>query len=613
MHPPTMKLLFGLATLASVAIADITFTVIGYPSSASGVFGVSIGGTIHKLSTNQDIFPAWSGTVPGTDGNVEYSYVELSSTGSVVKAESFTRKLQDPVKDVKTLNEFFERPVTIWDLPKVPYTYPATYPSKTEAFKPREIATIHVTLPETEITAMNAKPSSSIEYKVDFRFINSEIIHSQRNITFTHSGKSSKAYSKQAYKFKFETDFNQTFFSRPNVKLRSMVSDPTKMREKLFIDMLNSAGVPTQQGAWVRLFVNNEAYGLYLMVDDIGKSFLKQTVHGGDGKVVRGSLVQMNAHNENEATLEYVGPLSSDYAQNTAYHEKYLGNNTLDDPFKELIWLMKGLLDFDPVLTADPIGYWNNTYLDLDGFLRNMALEYLAGSFDNYWLSASNYFIYKNPTLGPNGKWQWVPTDFDGTFGNGIDSEKMASYKLFCDFTTEGKRPLVQKLIIQNKEINALFEQTLKDLVSTAFKPTALVPRIEAYNKMLSLDVQWDLSLTRKSPGKDRGYTIVDYNSNVYNQTKDMATGLIPWVTRMSEIVSTELNFQIPAGTEDRVPPSKGSHDNPMEKEKKDDEPGPEGDKGGSNPTPSSSGIKNVFSEMCLLGLLAVATTLMLV
>ena len=135
------------------------------------------------------------------------------------------------------------------------------------------------------------------------------MIHSQRNITFKIAGKSSREHSKQSYKFKFDTTSaeeggsDQSFFHRPNIKLRSMVMDPSMMREKLYIDMLNSLGIPTQQGAWVRLFVNNEPRGLYLMVDDIKKSFLKQTVHEGNATVERGTLMQMNAYEDKGQTL----------------------------------------------------------------------------------------------------------------------------------------------------------------------------------------------------------------------------------------------------------------------------------------------------------------------
>ncbi|OAQ27645.1 coth-domain-containing protein [Linnemannia elongata AG-77] len=598
-----MKIFVGFAALASVAFADITFNVIGYPSTSSGTFGVSIGGAVHRLVATEDTFPVHTGTVAGVDGNVEYSYVELDNAGSAVKAESFSRKLQDPAKDNKTLNEFFERQTTVWDLPKIPYTYMAHYPSKTKAFKHKQIATIHVTAPQASIDEMNNNVFNGKGYKVDFRFINSKVIHSQANITLKTAGKSSKEHQKQSFKFKFDTDYNQTFFHRPNIKLRSMVMDPTMMREKLYIDMLNSAGIPTQQGAWVRLFVNNKPYGLYLMVDDIKKSFLKQTVHQGDGKIERGSLVQMNAFNENKATLEYQGPHSSNYDQEISYVSQYLGKNPKEDPLKDLIELMKSLQDFDPASTPDPVGFWNNTRLDLDGVLRNMALEYLAGAFDNYWLSASNYFMYMNPTVGPSGKWQWLPTDFDGTFGNGAPSSRFPSYKNWYDMSSEGPRPLVSKLILQNQQINGMFEQVLKELITTAFKPEALVPRIQAYNKMLSDDAKWDIGLKRHSDGINNGFTFEDFNNNLNHPTKDMTTGVIPWVTQMSALVANELGFQIPAGLVDRVPPppkNAGSIDNDDD----EDEDGPNGDKQIGSSAPPSQGV---HSGVLALGVVVAA------
>ncbi|KAG0316917.1 hypothetical protein BG000_004687 [Podila horticola] len=588
-----MKIFVGLAALASVAFADVTFNVVGYPSSNAGAFGVSVGGKITKLSSNETSFPVWSGTVPGTDNNVEYSYVELSASGTPVKSETFTRKLND-TKATSTLNEFFERPVTIWDLPKIPYTYLATYPSKTKAFKQKQIATIHVTAPAGQISELLANPENGKSYRVDFRFINSKTIHSVRNITLKTSGKSSKAHSKQAFKLKFDTDYNQTFFHRPNIKLRSMVMDPTMMREKLYIDMLNSAGIPTQQGAWVRLFINNEPYGLYLMVDDIKQSFLKQTVHGGDAAIQRGSLVQGNTFVK-KADLVYEGPTSKDYDPD-CYVSQNLGNNPADDPLKELISLMSDLKSFDPA-NPNAVQFWNETRLDLDGVLRNMALEYLGAAFDNYWMSASNYFIYKNPTMGSAGKWQWLPTDFDGTFGNGSPKSTVDTYKNWYDFK-DGDHPLVSKLILQNKDINALFEQVLKELVSTAFKPEALVPRIQTYNKMLSLDAQWDISLTRKSPGINNGFTFDDFNNNLNVRTKDMSFGLIPFVQQMSNYVAQELGFTIPAGLADRVaPPAKGGDEDDDENDSSEsDKDGNSKDKNNAGPRPVASGGLVVFA-----------------
>ncbi|KAF9581392.1 hypothetical protein BGW38_001612 [Lunasporangiospora selenospora] len=528
-----MKLVLGLVTIASiasVALADIKFNVLGYPSSPTNTFAVSIKGAIHKLSFDENTFPVWSGTIPGTDGTVEYSYAELAPDGKAIRTENFTK-----------------------------------------AFKQRQIATLHITGPVLAVNEMNQNPFNDKEYRINFRFISSKTIHSQRNVTMKTAGKSSKEHSKQSYKIEFDTKYNQTFFSRPNIKLRSMVMDPTLMREKVYIDMLNSAGVPSQQGAWVRLFINNEPMGLYLMVDDIKKSFLKQTVHGGDSSVLQGSLIQMNAFLEDKATLEYKGPQSSNYDLKTSYKVQNLGSNPANDPLKPLIGFMDALRAFDPKTTPDPVKYWTDR-LDLDGFLRNMALEYLSGAFDNYWVSASNYFMYQNPTLAPGGRWQWLPTDADGTFGNGAPSHIIPSYKDFYDFKSAGDRPLVRKLIIECDPIRTMFEETLKNLVSTAFKPEAIRPRIQAYNKMLSKDAQWDFSLIRKSPGLNNNFTFEDFNNNVNTDTRMMTTGLIPWFDSVSQKVATDLSFTIPNGTVDRVPPPPKNRNTGLDNDDGDDE-----------------------------------------
>ncbi|KAK5814915.1 coth protein-domain-containing protein [Linnemannia elongata] len=594
-----VKFLVGLAALASVAFADITFSCIGYPA-AGNTMGVKIGDAITKLTANETSFPVHSATVPGTTSAVQYSYVEVNAAGVAVKSEAFVRKLNQTT-DTWTENEFFERPITHHVIPRLPYTYLATYPSKSKAFKETQIATLHLTGDKVAIDALNTNPNTEAEARVSFRFINAKTVYTQTNITLKTSGKSSKEFAKQSYKIKFDTDYNQTFFSRPNIKLRSMATEPTYLREKTYIDTLNAVGVPTQQGSYVRLFINNEAYGLYLMVDDIKKSFLKQTVHSGDNLVIPGSLIQANAPTLSEqADLAYKGPLTAAYGKET-YTMQNLGNNPIAEPLSQLITFMKDLQDFDPLTTADPINYWNATRLDLDGFLRNMALEYLFGGFDNYWMAGSNYFIYYNPTLGPAGKWQWLPTDFDGTFGNGAEIDPKGSYKTLFNFTPD--HPLVSKLIIKNTAINGLFTTILKEIVSTTFKPEAMNPHIEAVNKMISLDAKWDLALTRKSPGKNPGFTFDDFNNNLVNITKDMSGAIKPWIADRATAISTELAFTIPAGTVDRVapPPRKGGNG-----DDDDDDSTPDG----GNASHHSGAASFTVSAMAVVAM--VASSLML-
>jgi hypothetical protein len=120
-------------------------------------------------------------------------------------------------------------------------------------------------------------------------------------------------------------------------------------------------------------------------------------------------------------------------------------------------------------------------------------------------------------------------------------------------------------------------------LVSTAFKPEALVPRIQAYNKMLSVDAKWDIGLKRHSRGINNDFTFEDFNKNLNDRTKDMTTGVIPWVTQMSALVANEFGFQIPAGLVDRVPPPPKSDKNTGSIDNDDDED--EDDSDGNKPS----------------------------
>ncbi|KAF9976817.1 hypothetical protein BGZ73_007724 [Actinomortierella ambigua] len=597
-----------MASMASVALANITFNVVGYPQPASASFGVSINGQVTPMKTNDTMFPLWSVFVPGATNGTQYHYVMLSSAGAELSKENFVRTANVTAKRQATEHEFYQRPITKYEIPRLPYTYMVTYPTNSKAFKENQVATLHLTGTAAEIDRLNANPSQELETKVTVRYINAKTIYTQTNITFKTSGKSSKEFAKQSYKLEFDDKFGQEFFNRPNIKLRALATtEPSMIRERLYIDMLNSVGVPTQQGAYVRLFINNKPIGLFLMVDDIKKSFLKQTVHNGND-YPRGSLIQMNAWLE-RADLVYKGPTTASYNTDYLYRSQNLGFNPENDPLHELIQFMSDLQAFDPATTPNPVEYFNSTRLDLDGFLRCMALEYLFGAFDNYWVSASNYFMYKNPTLAlQGGKWQWLPTDFDGVMGVGQTFPADGLYTTFYNF--KEPRPLVQKLIIQSPPIKALFEETLKNIVSTAFKPEAMNPHLDGLYNMLSLDAEWDLSLPRLSPGKNHNFTYADHKANLNTPNRVVGVAIKPWIATRSSAISAAQKFEIPAGTADRVVPTprpkKGDDD--FEEEEQKNDPNSPNVGGGRSSAPSlkqASGLVTVLAVVASAFLLA--------
>ncbi|KAF9095678.1 hypothetical protein BGX23_000089, partial [Mortierella sp. AD031] len=525
----------------------------------TGSFGVQIDGKVTKLSTNTTVFPLWSGTVAGASASSSYKYVKLDGDGRTVLEEGFARTLTaaDPNMNAaltSTWYEIFDREVTDTKLPDVPLVYEPWETSKTKIFDDGVIATIHLTGDQDAFEKMLMKPEDSAPMSANFRYINDKVVHSVDNVIFGVSGKSSMEFNKQAFKLEFDTKVGQSFFSRPSIKLRSESSDPTMIREKLYIDVLNAVGVPTQQGAWVRVFMNSKPVGLYLMVDDIGNSFLKQTIHHGDPNIVRGSLWQMNAPVvDQQGDLKFKGPTAANYSTE-CYKMKTLGSNPLDAPMTQLIQFMKDLEDFQPK-RDNGRQYWESR-LDVDGFLRNMAMEYLGGSWDAYWWSGSNYFFYFNPSLGNSGKWQWISTDFDGTFGDGDPTDTLTTYQDWATDLAKHDRPMITKLLFQSSDLNIRFEQTLKDIVGYAFKPEALFPRIEAYEKMLAKDVAWDCAIEierKKYQRKTNAWTIADFHQSLVGEVTNMNLGVKPWITGRTKDLEKQLGFTVQPGTPDHA------------------------------------------------------------
>ncbi|KAG0042741.1 hypothetical protein BGZ83_000124 [Gryganskiella cystojenkinii] len=124
---------------------------------------------------------------------------------------------------------------------------------------------------------------------------------------------------------------------------------------------------------------------------------------------------------------------------------------------------MYDLKEYDPKNTKDPIAYWEER-LDLDGFLKSMAMEYLTG----YGIRTGTKDQTISSTMTPSRT-------------NGPD------FRLIL-MTRSVLRS--RKLIIETPEINARFEAILKDTVNYVFKPDAWRPRMEAYKKMIQQDLE---------------------------------------------------------------------------------------------------------------------------
>ncbi|KAF9961947.1 hypothetical protein BGZ72_000569 [Mortierella alpina] len=537
-------LLPGLLAVISGALADVTYNVVGFPDTDAGSFGVSVKGKITKLTTTPETFPLWSANVAGVTASSKYRYVKLSADGTVAEQESFSRAFADS-SDTATVNEFYMRRPSS-KVKALPQVYKDVRPKPSRAFDDNQIGTVHLTADPAVFADMVANPLDEERkaIRASFRFINADTVYSAAEVKVKVSGHGTRKFKKLSLRVKFDEDKGETFFDRPIIKLRSEINDPTMIREKIYFDLLNAVGVPTSQGSYVRVYVNKKPYGFYLMAEDIETPYLRTAIHGGSlSNKELGSLFQMGSHVLGlEASLMYNGPKTADYHPEI-YSNKNLGDptkNTKEEPMAQLIDFLKVLNEYDPSLTGGE-KFWRNL-LDLDGFMRSMALEYLGGAWDSYWWKGNNYFMYFNPT---KNVWQFLPTDFDSTFSDGTRADVDTTYKKFAAsrLRRAGKdHPLITKLIYKNAENNKLFEKTLLQITKKVFNPTALNPRIDAFKNMIQEDVKWDYALDRsKNPGKNPAWTMADFSQSIIGPVKGISHGIKPWISNRAKSVPTQV------------------------------------------------------------------------
>ncbi|CAO3566552.1 unnamed protein product [Mortierella alpina] len=538
-------LLPGLLAVISGALADVTYNVIGANITDGNSLGVSVNGKTTKLTTSDETFPLWSGKVAGVTASSKYRYVVVGADGKDSEKEYFSRSFAN-TGDTATVNEIYMRKPTK-GLKTLPQVYKDVRPKPSNAFDDDQVGVIHMEADPAAFADMMANPLDEERkaIKAKFIYVNDHMMYTAKEVKLKISGHGSRKFKKVSLRIKFDEEKGENFFNRPIIKLRSSSNDPTQMREKLYFDALNAVGVPTAQGAYVRVYVNKKPYGFCLMAEDIETPYIRNTIHGGSLEYNQlGSLYQMGSHVINyEATLLYTGSRSADYHPEI-YSNKNLGDptkNTKEEPMTQLIAFLKDLYEYDPSMAGGE-KFWRSR-LDLDGFLRSMALEYLGGAWDSYWWKGNNYFMYFNPT---KNVWQFLPTDFDSTFSDGARADVNVVYKQFAAsrLRRAGKdHPLISKVIYKNTETNKLFEKTLLEITQKLFNPTVLNPRIDTIKAMIRDDVRWDYSIDRSArPGKDPKWTLALFDQSIIGPVTGISHGIKPWIKNRASSVPKQIS-----------------------------------------------------------------------
>jgi spore coat protein H len=297
-----------------------------------------------------------------------------------------------------------------------------------------------------------------------------------KNVAIRYKGNGSYATSVEALKrnLKIEIDHydkDQRVHGLRTLTLNAGAVDASRLREALAYSVFRAAKVlaPRTAFASVTLTVpgkyEKEVVGLYTLVEHVNKEFLK--THFQDNK---GLLLKP----ERTRGIDYLG---DDWAK---YKARYFPKrDATDKEIAHLVAFAKLVSKSDDDTFRKEIG----TYLDIDNFLRFVAVNTLLPNTDSFLTTGHNFYMYLHPKTN---KLHFMPWDLDISFAG---FPMMGSVKEQTNMNllkpASGKLKLVDRLLAM-PEVDQRYRKIVQEIAANAFTKEKLLAEIDAMEKVTS-------------------------------------------------------------------------------------------------------------------------------
>lgn len=302
------------------------------------------------------------------------------------------------------------------------------------------------------------------QFGFDFEYVRGDLeIEGVRlpNVGVRFKGNSSYALTARVLKRPFKIDLDryepgQTFRGLKMLALNNNIMDASLSREALGYQLYRDAGVPAPRTAFALLTLtvpgkyDRTVVGLYTLIEVVDKVFLEERFGTKKGMLLKPERV---------GPLDHLGPNWSAYEEK--YRPKVKPSKKAQERFIEFTRLVQ---DRDEKRFHREIA----NYLDVDAFLRYLAVTSLMASLDSFMGLPHNYYIYFDPK---KDRFLILPWDLDHSFG-GLLMFGNANDVINLSVTRPwwNRNPLIEKLL-RNEKIMAAYKAHMQSLMRTSFTP----------------------------------------------------------------------------------------------------------------------------------------------
>ena len=356
--------------------------------------------------------------------------------------------------------------------------------TESDIFGTEQIAAFYITISPQDWTRMLPEHHSNFPSRLpkppldkSFEYARGSVGYANRiyrDVGVSFKGNSSLRGSRHILKKPFLLDFGhfveeQTCWGHRKLNFSNGFKDPSLMREKLAYDLFQKAGVPAPRAGYAKLYLTvegrycQEYLGLYTVVEHIDEHFLIDRFGNSDGL-----LVEI----DHLPDLVYLGADWEHYSRN---FELRSARETSDTA--RLIQLVRFLHNSDDEKFAQII----SELLNVDSFLRFLAVNVVLANLDSYLGTGHNYFLYQNTE---SGRYEMIPLDLNEAFGNFRMGNAQQMLDLDIHSPIAGRKVLVDRLLnIGTHRVQ--YVQHLTSLMETHFRVEAMHQQIDCLHSLI--------------------------------------------------------------------------------------------------------------------------------
>lgn len=375
-------------------------------------------------------------------------------------------------------------------------------------FKKGELSTVNIEIDEADFQDMLDNPMDE-EYKEGTVTYNGITIgytgvrFKGNSSLMSVAGSDSDRYS---LKLEFNKYIEQNLAGYTKINLNNNFADPSYMREYLTYDVLEEMGLETPNYSYVNVSINGEHYGLYLAVENIEEPYLERNFGNSTGNLYKA---------DTGASLTWENGMSLD--ETSLIMKSGRQNHT------KLLEFIKALQDGEDV----------ESYLDVDKYLRYLAVSTVMASMDSYQgMMSHNYYLYEQ-----NGKFTFLAWDQNMSIGGMMGQDKDQQKEMLIDEPTMGAvkdHPLVNYVLsdsVYKEQYHRYVQQTV-DLLGN------VESRVDELKSLIGDDVKNDSTAF---------YSYDEFLANTGEESVDGYPGIVKFMTERLEHVQKQLDGEIPS------------------------------------------------------------------